>query len=156
MAYNTRVKLQAEGAWNFTMWQPVLADSTDFDAYCDDVITRAAKHVEWRVGSTLYATSDTLIQAVLGEAELCLGQYYLLSAVAGIADTSDNSEQQPAIAVGPQLRGDAKQYKERFEEIIAVYDTQGIRGRRPTASYNVTTEEAVPNLEAEVDFEAPA
>jgi hypothetical protein len=155
MAYNTRTKLQQEGAWTFTMFQPVITSSAAFDTFCDNIITRAAKNVEWRVGAGLYATSDTLIQKILEEAELCLGMFYLLLAAAAISDTSDNSEQQPAIAQGRSIRAVGRDYKARSDELLAPYDTKLARSRwaRPATVTTDPTRESIPDFEQSVDWE---
>ncbi len=155
MAYVTYTNLKEEAALTFTMWQPVITTSGNFDTWLGTIVTRVAKQVEWRAGASAYSGASALEQVVLAEAELCLGMYYILLACAAISDTSDNSEQQPAIAQGRSIRAVAADYKARFEEIIGAFDTIGRKGRRPTATYNQTTDEAVPSLEAEVDFESP-
>jgi hypothetical protein len=156
MAYNTRAKLQQEGDWTFTMFQPNIGSQSAFDSFCDGIITRCASNVKWRVGAALYGTADTLVQAILEEAELCLGMYYLLLASAAISDTSDNSEQQPAIAQGRSIRLVAHDYKGRYEELLAPYDTKLARARwaRPAALTTDDTRESIPDFEQPVEWEA--
>src|SRR5438552_2846731 len=123
MAYLTTTMLEQESSWFFTAWQPQIASSGAFDTWIGTVVTRAGNHTRWRVGATLYGTSDTVVQGVLQEAELCLGQYYLCLASAAIADTSDDVTTVPMIAHGKNLRDDATAYLQRYNNILAPYDT---------------------------------
>jgi hypothetical protein len=156
MAYLTATALKNEGVWYWAAWQPVITTSGDFDTHLGTVVTRAAQHTEWRVGSTLYGTSDTLVQAILAEAELCLAQYYLLMASAGIADSSDDSTLQPFLQSGPKLLEDAYAYKRRYDEILAPYDQT--LGRpdwaRPGGTTTTGVPESIPDYAADVQFEA--
>lgn len=155
MAYNTRAKLQQEGAWTYTIWQPVSASSGDFDTLTDNIITRCAKNVEWRIGTSAYSGASALLQVILEEAELCLGMYYLCMAVAAIADSSDNSEQNPPIAQGRFIRYTAQDYKKRYDELLSPYDTKLARSRwrRPASTTSTNNlPEFIPNPEQEIDW----
>jgi hypothetical protein len=155
MAYLTRVALEQEATWWFTAWQPQIGSAAAFDAWIDTVVTRVAQHTKWRVGAAVYSTTDTVVQAVLQEAELCLAQYYLCLASAAIADTSDDAAQVPALASGPKLLADGRAYKERYEEIVrALEGGAGRAGWAPArAAVGSGTGRQVPELEAPVDWE---
>jgi hypothetical protein len=155
MAYLTRVALEQEATWWFTAWQPQIGSAAAFDAWIDTVVTRVAQHTKWRVGAAVYGTTDTVVQAVLQEAELCLAQYYLCLASAAIADTSDDAAQVPALASGPKLLADGRAYKERYEEIVrALEGGAGRAGWAPArAAVGSGTGRQVPELEAPVDWE---
>lgn len=144
----------------FTNWQPIIPDASTFMTWLGTIVTRVAKHTEWRVGQADYATADTLLQAILKELELCLGQYYVLLAVAAIADSSDDPEQNPAVGHGRDLRGTAEAYKGRYEEVIrwwgmAAATRSGMQYRRPGAVAGET--DAMPAIfppfEADVAYE---
>src|SRR5438552_17090675 len=107
MPFLTTTMLEQECTWFFTAWQPQIASSGAFDTWIGTVVTRAGNHTKWRVGAALYGTTDPVVQGVLQEAELCLGQYYLCLASAAIADTSDDVTTVPAIAHRQDLRADA-------------------------------------------------
>jgi hypothetical protein len=158
MAYLTTTILKQESTWYFTAWQPQITSTSDFDTWLSTMVTRVANHVKWRVGALLYATSDTVVQGVLQEAELALAQYYLLLASAAIADTSDDASQVPFLQSGPKLLQDAEAYKRRCDEILAPYDSIGRRGNyaRPMATTGGTTAEVIPAFEADVRFGAPS
>jgi hypothetical protein len=155
MAYLTRVALEQEATWWFTAWQPQIGSAAAFDAWIDTVVTRVGQHTRWRVGEAVYGTADPVAQAVLGEAELCLAQYYLCLASAAIADTSDDAAQVPALASGPKLLADGRAYKERYEEIVQALE--GGTGRagwaKARAAVGTGTGRQVPELEAPVDWE---
>lgn len=156
MAYVTRAILQQEAAWYFTAWQPVIGSASAYDTWLDTLVTRVAKQVEWRVGTAFYGTgSTTLDREILKEAELCLGQYYLLLASAAIADTSDDPLQNPGIGHGKEILADAKAYKERYEEILNSFDAAKGRVKfgRPRAATRETTPVVIPETSAAVDWE---
>jgi hypothetical protein len=157
MAYNTRAKLQQEGAWTYTIWQPVSASASDFNILSDNIVTRAAQEVTWRVGATLYATTDTVIQAIFEAAELYLGMEALCLACAAIAGSSDNADQNPPVSQGAHLMLVAERYAQKAEKLLAPYDQQpkSRRGRLPTATSTEPTAEYIPNFEADVAFEVP-
>lgn len=154
MAYLTTAILENEAAWWYTAWQPQITNSSAFDTWIGTLVTRGANQVAWRVGSTLYATGDPLVQAILLEAELCYAQYYLLLASASIADTSDDVTTVPMIAHGANLRADAQEYMTRFLELLAPYDLQraGQKFACPASDGGVVFPEAVPTFSATVDW----
>ena len=133
MPYLTTTMLEQESTWFFTAWQPQIASSGAFDTWIGTVVTRVGNHTQWRVGAGLYGTGDPVVQGVLQEAELCLGQYYLCLASAAIADTSDDVTTVPMIAHGQNLRADAAVYLQRYNDILAPYDTPSAApaGRSP-------------------------
>lgn len=154
MPYLTRTILQQEAAWSYTAWQPVIADAATFNTWLDTIVQRASDHTKWRVGSTVYATTDTSLQAILKEAELCLAQYYLLLAAASIADTSDDSQTVGGIAHGNLLREDAKSYLDRYAEIIGPHDTQPRAGTsKATALAGDNLAANLPPFDNTVDWE---
>lgn len=157
MAYNTRAKLQQEGAWTYTIWQPVSASASDFNTLSDNIVTRAAQEVKWRVGATLYGTSDTLLQAILEAAELYLGMAALCLACAAIAGSSDNADQNPPVSQGAHLMLVAGRYEEKARTLLAPYETMARKraGRLPVADSTEPTAEYIPNFEADVAFEVP-
>ena len=157
MAYLTTTILEQEATWFFTAWQPQIASSAAFDAWIGGIVTRVGQHTHWRVGDATYNTSNPLIQAVLQEAELCLGQYYLCLASAAIADTSDDVTTVPMIAHGKNLRDDANEYMVRYNEILAPYDLFYGRAHwaQPTALAGAPTPEAVPQFLSTVDWARP-
>jgi hypothetical protein len=155
VAYLTAAELQDESAWSYITWSPEISTESDFDTWLATIVTRVAKQVEWRVGTTFYGTSATALeQTILKEAELCLAQYYLSLAAAVIADTSDPEGDGTATNSGDKIRGDARAYKERYEEIMASF--AGVKGRKyaaPAATYSETTSESIPELESDIDWE---
>lgn len=157
MAYLTTTMLEQEAAWFFTAWQPQIASGAAFDTWIGGVVTRVGNHTKWRVGAALYGTADPVVQGVLQEAELCLGQYYLCLASAAIADTSDDVTTVPMIAHGQNLRADAAAYLQRYNQILAPYDTA--LGRPdlalPAALAGPPLPEAVPQFVSAVDWARP-
>lgn len=160
MAYLTTTELQNEGAWMETNWQPVIPDAASLTTWLGTIVTRVAKHTEWRVTTADYGTSDTLLQAILKELELNLAQYYVLMSLAAIADSSDNPEQNPAVGNGGALRATAMQYKARYDEMIRWWGESaamrsGMQFRRARAlGDDVGPLEAIfPPFEAEVSAE---
>src|SRR5688572_14938511 len=129
------------------MWQPIISSQTDFETWLGTIVTRAAKHTEWRVGTTFYSTATALEQAILKEAETVLAQYYLLLAAAGIADSSDSSDQNPAINSGDKLREDAKAYLDRYDQLLRHlgHHPDASRTAIARATHKATTEEIVPD-----------
>src|SRR6266571_604006 len=154
MAYLTTTILEQESTWFFTAWQPQIASSAAFDAWIGGVVTRVGQHTHWRVGDATYNTSNPLVQAVLQEAELCLGQYYLCLASAAIADTSDDVTTVPMIAHGKNLRDDATAYLQRYNAILAPYDTNLGRpgSAQPAALAGPPLPEAVPQFLTSVNW----
>jgi hypothetical protein len=157
MAYLTTTILEQEATWFFTAWQPQIASSAAFDTWIGGVVTRVGQHTHWRVGDAVYNTGSVLIQAVLQEAELCLGQYYLCLASAAIADTSDDVTTVPMIAHGANLRLDAAAYMGRYNEILAPYDTALGRPNwaMPAAGSGNQMPEAVPQFLSTLDWARP-
>ena len=157
MAYLTTTILEQESTWFFTAWQPQIASEAAFDTWIGGVVTRAGQHTHWRVGDAVYNTADVLLQAVLQEAELCLGRYYLCLASAAIADTSDDVTTVPAIAHGANLRADAAAYLARYDDILAPYDlfTGRAHWAQPTALAGAPTPEALPQFLTTVDWARP-
>jgi hypothetical protein len=162
VAYLTSTILQDESAWVYTNWQPRFTAAAAFTTWIGTIVTRAASHVEWRVGATAYAsaTASDLEEAIFKEMELCLAQYYLCLAAGVIADTSDDSEQNPAVGNGADLRGDAHVYKARFDELMDLWGQDrtkrtGPRYRKPRAKAATTDSiaEVIPSFEADVAFE---
>jgi hypothetical protein len=158
MAYLTRAILEQESTWYFTAWQPQIGSQAAFDTWIDTVVTRVANHTKWRVGATLYGTTDPLTQEILKEAELNLAQYYLCLASAAIADTSDDATTVPALASGPKLLADARAYKERYEEIVAPLEIGTTRARwaPARAAAAPTTGRLIPPISVPVDWERPS
>ncbi|HEX2609513.1 MAG TPA: hypothetical protein VHK68_00790 [Gemmatimonadales bacterium] len=156
MAYLTATILKQESTWWFTAWQPQITNTTDFDTWIGTIVSRAANWVKWRVGATNYATSDTVLQGLLQEAELARGQYYLLLASAAIADTSDDATLQPFLQSGPKLLADAKAYDQMAKELTAPY-AQAISTRwaRPGSTLSEGVDASVPDFDETVQWEAP-
>lgn len=154
MAYLTTTILQNESSWWFTAWQPAIPDAPSFTTWLGTMVTRVANNVQWRVGATLYATSDVLVQGILQEAELCLATYYLLLASASLADTSDDVTTVPMVAHGLNLRADAQEYMTRHLELLAPYDLQraGQKFACPASDGGLIFPEAVPTFNATVDW----
>jgi hypothetical protein len=155
VAYLTATILQEEAAWWFTAWQPVITSTSAFTTWLGTIVTRAAKQTEWRIGATAYNNATALEQEILKEAELCIAMYYLCLASAAIADTSDDSSQNPNIAHGDKLRADAWAYKDRYYEILAPFDTEtGKPGwAKPKSTTSTGTTENIPEFEADVQYE---
>jgi hypothetical protein len=157
MAYLTTTILEQESSWFFTAWQPQIASSSTFDTWIGTIVTRVGNHTHWRVGDATYNTTNTLVQAVLQEAELCLAQYYLCLASAAIADTSDDVTTVPAVAHGNNLRQDANEYLLRYNEILAPYDTNLGQAHfaLPVADTANLLPEAIPQFLSTVDWARP-
>jgi hypothetical protein len=155
MAYLTRSILEQESTWYFTAWQPQIGSQAAFDSWIDTIVTRVANHTQWRVGASLYGTTDPLTQEILKEAELNLAQYYLCLASAAIADTSDDATLVPALASGPKLLADGQAYKARYEEIIAPLEAgRNQAGWAPArATTAATTARLVPGITVPIDWE---
>jgi hypothetical protein len=157
MAYLTTTILQQEASWWFTAWQPAIADTSAFTTWLGTMVSRVANHVKWRVGATLYGTSDTVVQGILQEAELCYAQYYLLMASAALADTSDDVTNVPASAGqqsrGRSLRDTAKEYKARMLEVLSPYDQSAqYAAPLPGADAGYSQPEAIPQFDATIDW----
>jgi hypothetical protein len=157
VAFLTATILQNESSWSYVSWQPAIGNTSDFTTWLGTIVTRVSNHTKWRVGATLYATSDTLLQAILQEAELCLGQFYLLLASAALADTSDDASLVPFLQSGPKILEDAYAYKRRYDEILAPYDQTLGRPNyaAPGATATTGVDPSLPSFDAEIAFEEP-
>ena len=158
MSYLTASDLQDESAWWFTNWQPRL-DATSFVTFLGRICTRVGNHIQFRVGSTAYNTADTVKQAILLEAELCLAQYYLCLAAAAIADTSEDPTQNPVAGhtATQRLRDTGEAYKGRCEELLSWFGTTRWDGTggRPRAATGESGEELIPQFTQDVDWARP-
>lgn len=155
MAYVTRAMIEEHADLTYTMWQPVLASSGALSTFVDGIVTRVAGEIAYAVGATKYATSDTPTQQVLTSAELARAMYYVGLSAAMIADTSDDSDQQPQTGKGAGIRETAKEWYAQSLRLIAGMARAGRKGRLPAAASTEPTPEFIPNFEAEVAFEVP-